>query len=92
VASKASAPKAKQQTKVESGLSFTEKHRLDALPAEIERISAEISKLEELLGDPALFTDHPVKFQKASDALVARHEKLAEAEEEWLTLEEKSGG
>ncbi len=79
-----------QKGKPQSGLSFTEKHRLDALPAEIARLEAEIAKLEELLGDPALFTEQPVKFQKASDALVARHDALSEAEEEWLALEEKA--
>ncbi len=91
VKSKTSAGKSQAKEKVQSGLSFTEKHRLEALPAEIERISAEIAKLEELLGDPALFTEQPVKFQKASDALVQRHGKLADAEEEWLMLEEKAG-
>jgi len=91
VKSKTSAPKGKPKTKTQTGLSFTEKHRLEALPAEIERITAEIAKLEELLGDPALFTEQPAKFQKASDALVQRHEKLADAEEEWLMLEEKAG-
>jgi ATP-binding cassette subfamily F protein uup len=90
--SKTSAPKAMQKDKVQSGLSFTEKHRLEALPSEIERLGAEIAKLEELLSDPALFTEQPAKFQKASDALVQRHEKLSDAEEEWLMLEEKSGG
>ena len=82
-------PKAKQ-----SGLSFTEKHRLEALPAEIERLEAEIAKLEQLMSDPELFTREPVKFQKASEALVTRQEALGNAEEEWLTLEEKasSGG
>ncbi len=79
-----------QKDKPQSGLSFTEKHRLEALPAEIARLEAEIAKLEELLGDPALFTEQPVKFQKASDALVARHDALSEAEEEWLALEEKA--
>ncbi len=74
-----------------SGLSFTEKHRLEVLPQEIARIEAEITKLEELMSDPELFTREPVKFQKATDALVARHEKLQEAEEEWLALEEKAG-
>ncbi|MBM1814618.1 ABC-F family ATP-binding cassette domain-containing protein [Pseudosulfitobacter pseudonitzschiae] len=73
-----------------SGLSFTEKHRLEALPKEIARLEAEIAKLEELMSDPELFTREPVKFQKATEALVARHEKLQEAEEEWLLLEEKA--
>ncbi|MEM8731377.1 MAG: ATP-binding cassette domain-containing protein [Pseudomonadota bacterium] len=72
------------------GLSFTEKHRLEALPAEIERLEAEIGKLEALLADPDLYASAPVKFQKATDALVERHGKLAAAEEEWLTLEEKA--
>ena len=88
--SKTSSAKAVKETKVQLGLSFTEKHRLEALPAEIERIGAEIGKLEELLSDPALFTEQPAKFQKASDALVLRHEKLSDAEEEWLMLEEKA--
>jgi len=92
VKSKTSAPKVTQKEKVQTGLSFTEKHRLEALPAEIERLGAEIAKLEELLSDPALFTEQPAKFQKASDALVQRHEKLSDAEEEWLMLEEKAGG
>jgi ATP-binding cassette subfamily F protein uup len=72
------------------GLSFTEKHRLEALPAEIERLEAEIAKLTEFLSAPDLFTKEPVKFQKASEALVERQTALSEAEEEWLTLEEKA--
>ena len=74
------------------GLSYTERHRLEALPAEIARLEAEIAKLEELLSDPDLFTQQPVKFQKASDALVERHGRLSTAEEEWLALEERAAG
>ncbi len=70
-----------------AGLSFTQAHRLDALPGEIGRLAAEIGKLEGLLADPQLFTRQPGKFATASAALVARQVALAAAEEEWLTLE-----
>ena len=74
----------------QSGLSFTEKHRLDALPAIIERLEAEIAKLEDFLMDPNLFTKEPLKFKKATEALVERQTALGDAEEEWLTLEAKA--
>ncbi|MFD0908900.1 ABC-F family ATP-binding cassette domain-containing protein [Ruegeria arenilitoris] len=83
-------PKVKQESKPKTGLSFSEKHRLEKLPAEIARLEAEIAKLEELMSDPELFTREPVKFQKATEALVERQQKLAAAEEEWLELEEKA--
>jgi len=75
-----------------AGLSFTQKHRLEELPGEIERLQAEIAKLEGLLSDAELFTQDPVKFAKASDALIERHAKLGEAEDERMMLEEKAGG
>ncbi|WP_299042239.1 ATP-binding cassette domain-containing protein [uncultured Tateyamaria sp.] len=84
----ATPPKPKQTAK--TGLSFTEKHRLDALPAEIERLEAEMSKLQELLSNPDLYAREPVKFQKATEALAIRQAKLDAAEVEWLTLEEKA--
>ena len=90
--SKSSKAKLKQESKAERGLSFTEKHRLEALPAEIARLEAEISKLETLMADPELFSREPVKFQKATDALIDRHNMLSTAEEEWMALEEKAGG
>lgn len=89
---KANKEKVKQKSTPQSGLSFTEKHRLEALPGEIERLEAEIAKLMELLGDPDLFTKSPVKFAKASEALSERQARLAIAEEDWMTLEEKAEG
>ena len=68
-------------------LTFTQAHRLEALPGEMDRVAGEIGKLEVLLADPELFTREPGKFAKASAALVARQTALAAAEEEWLTLE-----
>jgi ATP-binding cassette subfamily F protein uup len=95
-AKQAAKPLAKKGKTVEkktadNGLSFTEKHRLEELPVVIDKLTAEIGKLEELLADPDLFTREPVKFQKAMDALVARQNALSDAEEEWLMLEEKAG-
>ncbi|UWR12949.1 ABC-F family ATP-binding cassette domain-containing protein [Sulfitobacter mediterraneus] len=89
---KAAVARPKQDKTAKKGLSFTEKHRLEALPSELERLEAEIGKLEELLADPELFTREPVKFKKATEALVQRQEKLAASEEEWLELEEKAAG
>uniref|UniRef100_UPI004048C057 ABC-F family ATP-binding cassette domain-containing protein n=1 Tax=Yoonia sp. TaxID=2212373 RepID=UPI004048C057 len=74
-----------------TALSFTQKHRLDALPTVMEKLSAEIAKLEDVLSDVELFTKQPAKFQKASDALVERQIALSDAEEEWLALAEKAG-
>lgn len=71
-------------------LSFTDKHRLEELPGVIARLEAEIAKLEGLLADPDLFTREPVKFKKATEALTARQEALAQSEDEWLTLAEKA--
>jgi ABC transport system ATP-binding/permease protein len=82
--------KVKQKQADVAGLSFTEQHRLEALPNEMKRIEAEIAKLETLMADPELFTREPVKFRKATEALIQRQQKLAAAEEEWLTLEEKA--
>ena len=81
--------KEKQQ---ETGLSFTEKHRLQELPDVIERLEAEIAKLAEFLSDPDMFAKEPVKFNKATQALTERQQALAAAEEEWMMLEEKAGG
>ncbi|MEM6587924.1 MAG: ABC-F family ATP-binding cassette domain-containing protein [Pseudomonadota bacterium] len=80
----------KREKARQTGLSFSEKHRFERLPEEIDRLGAEIAKLEGLLSDAELFTREPVKFQKATDALVERQGKLQAAEEEWLVLAEKA--
>ncbi|MCU9849741.1 ATP-binding cassette domain-containing protein [Defluviimonas sp. WL0024] len=80
-------PKAKRTA---PGLTFTEKHRLDALPGIIEKLEAEIGKLSDFLSDPNLFSQHPDKFRRASEGLAERQASLAAAEEEWLMLEEKA--
>jgi ATP-binding cassette subfamily F protein uup len=76
--------------KYKNGLSFTERHRLKELPNLIATLETEIQKLEDYMTDPELFTREPMKFQKATDALVERHSALIDAEEEWVLLEDKA--
>jgi ABC transport system ATP-binding/permease protein len=72
-----------------SGLSFTERKRLEDLPGQIERIEAEIAKLTEYLAAPDLFTREPVKFRKATEALADRQSALQTAEADWLDLADR---
>ncbi len=72
------------------GLTFTQAHRLKALPENIEKIENEIIKLTELLSDPGLFLKDSKKFSKLSLCLVERQELLSKLEDEWLNLEEKN--
>ncbi|HBQ37092.1 MAG TPA: elongation factor 3 [Rhodobacteraceae bacterium] len=78
------------EKQADAGLSFVEQHRLEELPAVMERLEAEIAKLVDFMSDPDMFTNEPVKFQKATDALIERQSVLDAAEDEWVLLEEKS--
>jgi ATP-binding cassette subfamily F protein uup len=81
VAEKPAAPAPKRK------LSFKEKHALETLPGEIERLEAEIAKLQQALADPNLYRKSPDDFAKKSQALEAAEAKRAEAEDRWLQLE-----
>ncbi len=83
---------ARAEARAKSGLTYTERNRLDALPAIIDRLGAEIAKLTEYLAQPDMFSREPAKFRKASDMLTERQQTLEKAEAEWLVLEEKAAG
>ncbi len=91
-AAKAGAPRpdGRQPTKRVEALTFTERKRLDDLPAIIERLEAEVSKVSELLESEDLFTKEPVKFRKASEVLGDKQAQLTAAEAEWMALEDRS--
>jgi ATP-binding cassette subfamily F protein uup len=78
--------------KAATGLTFTERYRLEALPGLIDRLSAEIGKLSDFLSDPDLFARAPDKFRRASEGLAERQAALSAAEEEWLILAERAEG
>ena len=77
----AEAPKQKRK------LSFNEKHALENLPAEMERLRGIRDKAQAILADPDLFTREPKKFEQASAALTKIETDLAAAEDRWLELE-----
>ena len=70
-------------------LTFTERHRLEGLPDVIDRLTAEIAKLEDFLAQPDLYNKEPAKFAKGTEALIERQQALAKAEADWMRLEEK---
>jgi ABC transport system ATP-binding/permease protein len=86
----AARPDGRNPTKRIETLTFTERKRLDDLPAIIERLEAEVSKVSELLESEDLFTKEPVKFRKASEVLGEKQAQLAAAEAEWLALEDRA--
>jgi ABC transport system ATP-binding/permease protein len=83
------APEPAKAQKAASALTFTERKRLEALPAVIEKLEAEIGRLSDFLSDPEMFTKEPVKFKKGGEALTERQAQLVAAEAEWLTLAER---
>ncbi len=73
-----------------TGLSFTERKRMNDLPALIDTLEGEIAKLAELLEGPDLYTKEPIKFRKASEMMADRQRQLTAAEEEWLMLADRA--
>jgi ATP-binding cassette subfamily F protein uup len=73
-------------------LSYKDQRDYELLPARIEELEAAISRGEEILSDPELFSKDPQKFATISKGIEnARAEKEA-AEERWLGLAEQVEG
>jgi ATP-binding cassette subfamily F protein uup len=68
-------------------LSFKDKHALENLPSEIDRLTAAISELEHTLAAPDFFTRDPAGFATGSDKLAELQATLRQAEDRWLELE-----
>lgn len=68
-------------------LSFKEKHALETLPGEIDKLDTRIREINDKLADGKYYTRDPDGFAKDSKALAEAEAKKAEAEERWLELE-----
>jgi ATP-binding cassette subfamily F protein uup len=68
-------------------LSFAEQHALKTLPGRIEKLTAELRRLEETLSAPDLYRKDPTTFTKTTMALAMTKADLGKAEEEWLRVE-----
>ncbi len=68
-------------------LSFKDKHALETLPTEIEKLSEDIAALQEKMAVPDFYSTDPAGFEKAAEALKAAQTSLSQAEERWLELE-----
>jgi ATP-binding cassette subfamily F protein uup len=68
-------------------LSPVEQHALKTQPARVEKLNAEIKRLEHLLADPEFYARDRDGFAAAGAALAEVQAELVAAEEEWLRLE-----
>ncbi len=78
---------AKPRTTSKIKMTFKDKHALETLPGKIKSLEQEIVRLSKVLADATLYTRDPEGFEKATAALGAATDDLAQAEEEWLRLE-----
>ena len=86
-AERRNAPKAAAPRTATRKLSFKDKHALESLPAEMERLAARIAATQARLADPGLYTSDPGAFSRATAELDNAEQALAQAEERWLELE-----
>ena len=68
-------------------MSFKDKHALETLPARLAALQVDVARHQSALSDPNLYARDPARFRVATAALSAAEAALAEAEEQWLTLE-----
>ena len=73
--------------KVASKLSFKDKHALESLPGEIDKLEGDIAKVNKALAVQGLFEKDPKRFNQLVKLLEKIQTELAAKEERWLELE-----
>ena len=83
-----SQPSDQRAAKGPAKLSYKDKYALENLPKRIEALQSEIDAHKLILVDSGLFARDPTAFEAAAAALQQAERELAEAEDQWLRLEE----
>jgi ATP-binding cassette subfamily F protein uup len=73
--------------KKSSGLSFTQKHELEKIPAKVEALEEKISGLDEKLNDPSIYADGGASAKEISDERTKLVEELDALYARWEELE-----
>ena len=84
-----SSPAASRDKPRTAKLTFKDKHALDTLPGEIEKIEKRIAAIETAMADPKLFARDGNRFHALSSELGALQADKDVKEERWLELEMK---
>lgn len=85
----AAAPKSADARPAKGGISFTEMHELEKLPALIESLERELAKLDTRAADPKLYASGGDEVKKVLAERDALQHKLDETYARWELLEEK---
>jgi ATP-binding cassette subfamily F protein uup len=84
---KPSTPKERKAAPSRRKLSFNDKHALEKLPGEIDRLSALIAALHKELADPNLYARDPARVRDLTDKLTSAEAERTACEDRWLELE-----
>jgi ATP-binding cassette subfamily F protein uup len=68
-------------------MSFKDKHALETLPAEMDRLTAKIAAVQHKMVEPEFYARDPAGFDKAAADLKGMQEQLSQSEAHWLELE-----
>jgi ATP-binding cassette subfamily F protein uup len=81
--------KSRKPARSATKLSYKEQRELEALPAQIAGLEAELDALQRQLSDPTFYGRDPQGFAAATRDLERARDRLAQAEDRWLELESK---
>ena len=73
-------------------MSYKDQRDYDRLPAEIERLQAEVTTDESALSDPDLYTRDPERFASLTARVARNRAEIEAAEYRWLEVAETAEG